>query len=176
MPVLPAQPSFAPPLLYFAYGSNMDPIQMRRRCPSARFVGIARLAGHRLAFSRRSMRRRSGVADVVPDPVGVGEVGAAGAEVWGIVYRLLSARDIAVLDAAEGFDPHRRRAQSYIRETRLVELGAGGKPTPVNIYIAQRQKSPPLPTAAYMDHLMRGAAHWGLPEGYREMLEGILHI
>lgn len=165
MPVLPAQPSLAPPLLYFAYGSNMDPIQMRRRCPSARFVAIACLADHRLAFSRRSTRRRSGVADVVP---------AAGGAVWGIVYRLLSVRDIQVLDAAEGFRPDRRRAQGYVRETRLVDLGAdAAMSTMVNIYIAQRQKSPPLPTTAYIAHLTRGAEHWGLPQEYAAMLEGI---
>jgi hypothetical protein len=164
MPVLPAQPSCTPPLYYFAYGSNMDPVQIRRRCPSARFVGIAKLPDHRLAFSRRSMRRRSGVADVVP---------AAGAEVWGIVYRLMSARDIAVLDAAEGFRPTRKRAQGYIREVRLVTLGGYGKPTPVNIYIAQRQYAPPPPTAAYIAHMTRGAEHWGLPEGYYAMLEAI---
>ncbi len=164
MPVLPAQPSFTPPLLYFAYGSNMDPIQMRRRCSSARFVAIAKLPDHRLAFSRRSMRRRSGVADVVP---------SAGAAVWGIVSRLMSARDIAVLDAAEGFKPARRRAQGYIREIRLVELGGAGKPSPVNIYLAQRQKSPPLPTAAYIAHMTRGAVHWGLPAAYHAMLAGI---
>jgi hypothetical protein len=164
MPVLPAQPKRTPPLLYFAYGSNMDPVQMRRRCPSARFVTIARLADHQLAFSRRSMRRRSGVADVVPAP---------GDAVWGIVYRLLSVRDIEVLDAAEGFRPARRRAQGYVREVRLVELDGGGKPSPVNLYIAQRQKSPPPPTAAYIAHMTRGAEHWGLPEAYAAMLAGI---
>ncbi len=168
MPVLPAQPDMSAPLLYFAYGSNMDPMVIRRRCPSARFVAIARLADHRLAFSRRAVSRRSGVADVVP---------AAGEAVWGIVFRLLRARDIEVLDAAENFRPARRRAQGYIRETRLVALSADGqashKPTQVNIYIAQRQKSPPPPTAAYMAHLMRGAEHWGLPGAYHAMLERI---
>lgn len=164
MPVLPAQPSFTAPLLYFAYGSNMDPVQIRRRCPSARFVNIARLADHKLAFSRRSVRRRSGVADVVP---------AVGDAVWGIVYRLLSVRDIEILDAAEGFRPARKRAQGYIRETRVVRLGGAGTPAPVNIYIAQRQKTPPAPTAAYIAHMTRGAEHWGLPEGYAAMLAGI---
>lgn len=164
MPVLPAQPSFTAPLLYFAYGSNMDPVQIRRRCPSARFVNIARLADHKLAFSRRSVRRRSGVADVVP---------AVGDAVWGIVYRLLSVRDIEILDAAEGFRPARKRAQGYIRETRVVRLGGAGTPAPANIYIAQRQKTPPPPTAAYIAHMTRGAEHWGLPEGYAAMLAGI---
>lgn len=163
MPVLPVQPSLAPPLLYFAYGSNMDPVQMRRRCPSSRFVAIARLANHRLAFSRRSTRRRSGVADVVP---------AEGEEVWGVVYRLLSQRDIEVLDAAEGFNPARRRGQGYTREIRVVSFG-GMLPSRVNIYIARRQKNPPPPTPAYIAHVTRGAVYWGLPAGYREILANI---
>ncbi|MEE2760461.1 MAG: gamma-glutamylcyclotransferase family protein [Pseudomonadota bacterium] len=163
MPVLPTQPDLMPPLLYFAYGSNMDPVQIRRRCPSFRFVAIASLANHRLAFSRRSTRRRSGVADVVP---------AEGEEVWGVVYRLLSQRDIEVLDAAEGFNPVRRRGQGYTREIRVVAIG-GMLPSRANIYIAQRQKNPPPPTSAYIAHMTRGAVHWGLPAGYREMLGNI---
>ena len=37
-------------MLYFAYGSNMDPVGMRGRCPGARAVGVARLPAHRLIF------------------------------------------------------------------------------------------------------------------------------
>ncbi|MAF49952.1 MAG: gamma-glutamylcyclotransferase family protein [Rhodospirillales bacterium] len=168
MLVRPARPALSAPLYYFAYGSNMDPAQIRRRCPSARFVDIAYLADHRLAFTRRSGRRRSGVADVER---------CAGETVWGIVYRLLSVRDIEVLDAAEGFEPGRRRAQRYVRETRIVGLGRArpttARPVAVNIYIARRQKNPPPPTAAYIAQLARGAAHWGLPEDYRAMLAAI---
>ena len=66
-------------MLYFAYGSNMDWDQMRTRCPSAAFVGIARLPDHRLAFTRFSKTRKCGVADVVP---------AKGQSVWGAVFSI----------------------------------------------------------------------------------------
>ena len=33
--------------LYFAYGSNMDRLAMKRRCPGARAVGPAVLEGYR---------------------------------------------------------------------------------------------------------------------------------
>lgn len=169
MHIRPARPALSAPLYYFAYGSNMDPAQIRRRCPSARFVDIACLADHRLAFTRRSGRRRSGVADVVAAP---------DETVWGIVYRLLRVRDIEVLDRAEGFEPGRRRAQRYVRETRIVGLGPNAeidaaKPRSVNIYIARRQKNPPPPSAAYLAQLARGAEYWGLPGDYRDMLAGI---
>lgn len=35
--------------MYFAYGSNMDCDQLRQRCPTARFVAIAKLDAHRFA-------------------------------------------------------------------------------------------------------------------------------
>ncbi|MDY0002073.1 MAG: gamma-glutamylcyclotransferase family protein [Polyangia bacterium] len=38
------------PVLYFAYGSNLDQAQMRRRCPTAAPIGPATLDGWRLAF------------------------------------------------------------------------------------------------------------------------------
>jgi gamma-glutamylcyclotransferase (GGCT)/AIG2-like uncharacterized protein YtfP len=48
--------------LHFAYGSNMDADAMARRCPQARLVGPARLAGWRFALMP------SGYATIVPDP------------------------------------------------------------------------------------------------------------
>ena len=50
--------------LYFAYGSNMSRALMRARCPTAREVGTATLAGHRLIITS------DGYASVVPEPGG----------------------------------------------------------------------------------------------------------
>jgi hypothetical protein len=54
-------------MLTFAYGSNMDWNQMRERCPSSRFVGIAVLRDHKLAFTRKSLKRGCGVADLIAE-------------------------------------------------------------------------------------------------------------
>jgi len=55
------------PFLYFGYGSNLDEERLHIHCPSARLVGIARLADHRLAFSIESKNTwHGGVADVRP--------------------------------------------------------------------------------------------------------------
>jgi len=54
-------------MLNFAYGSNMNWNQMRERCPSSRFVGIAVLRDHKLAFTRESVNHGCGVADVVAE-------------------------------------------------------------------------------------------------------------
>lgn len=94
-------------MLYFACGSNMDWDQMRERCPSARFVGVAKLPEHKLAFSRRSKKRGCGVADAVADQ---------GSSVWGVVYEV-DDRDVGQLDAAEGYSPGRvKNARGRISE------------------------------------------------------------
>lgn len=48
--------------LYFAYGSNLSPEQMARRCPDSIFLGKATLRGHKWQINER------GVANVVPVP------------------------------------------------------------------------------------------------------------
>ena len=37
-------------MLYFAYGSNLNHNEMKLRCPSAKFLGVAELQGYELEF------------------------------------------------------------------------------------------------------------------------------
>jgi gamma-glutamylcyclotransferase (GGCT)/AIG2-like uncharacterized protein YtfP len=98
--------------LYFAYGSNLDVAQMKERCPSSDPLGVARLSGYRLAFSRYSRTRGCGVADIVTQ---------AGAEVWGLVYELSESDLTGSLDRYEGYP------RNYTRMVLPVELvDAGG--------------------------------------------------
>lgn len=70
------------PIYYFAYGSNMDMEQMRRRCPDAKRIDTAVLHGWKFALDE------VGYATVVP---------AAGASVPGLLW-MLSDADEAELD------------------------------------------------------------------------------
>lgn len=143
-------------MLYFAYGSNMDLDQMKSRCPSARFYGVAELRDHQLAFTRKSRKRGCGVADVIT---------AKGKSVWGVVYEI-SEQDIDYLDRAEGYQPG-RQSNAYLREERVVFLnGNEQSPLSVAIYIANKEKNPPLPNQEYKDLLIKGARFWRLPEDY----------
>ncbi len=152
-------------MLYFAYGSNMDSRQMRRRCPSSRFLCRALLPGHRVDFPRRSPRRRCGVAGIVPDP---------SRGVWGVVYRIAAARDIATLDRAEGFKWGRKRANGYTRGWRTVYAdGKSDRPLAVETYIAVPSRFVPPPNEAYIDHMLRGASHWKLPPAYTSWLRSL---
>lgn len=152
------------PMLYFAYGSNMDPEQIKTRCPEAEYVGIGLLPDHALCFPRRSSKRNCGVSSVVP---------LAGHDTWGVIYRL-SPGDLAELDANEGFRSDRATSRnSYNRVEVVVRID--NVLTRMMTYIAVDQENPPLPNAAYLKHLRDGGRHHGLPPSYLEYLERLEH-
>jgi gamma-glutamylcyclotransferase (GGCT)/AIG2-like uncharacterized protein YtfP len=142
----------------------MDWDQIRERCPSTRFLGIAVLLDHRLAFSRHSISRKCGVADAVE---------SEGSEVWGVVYDIDEV-DVGNLDKKEGFQTG-SGTNSYQREQRHVFLeGHRKKPLAVAIYFATPQPGVHLPNQKYKDLVLSGAKYWHLPDKYiRDILEPI---
>jgi len=140
---------------YFAYGSNMDWPQMQRRCPSSKFVCVARLADYKFAIARHSRLRQCGTANIFADP---------GSEVWGIVYDV-DDQDLITLD---GFE------DGYHRERILVCPGNSTQPSiEVIVYIADKEDQVPLPNSEYKKLIVQGARHWNVPEFYCLMLEQI---
>ena len=77
--------------LHFAYGSNMNPARMAKRCPGAIALGGAVLLNHRLA------ERLYADIDFV-----------SGATVEGVLY-LIPEANLARLDACEGYPKVYRR-------------------------------------------------------------------
>jgi gamma-glutamylcyclotransferase (GGCT)/AIG2-like uncharacterized protein YtfP len=152
-------------MLYFAYGSNMDAEQMKERCPSAKFVCRAKLPSHRLAFTRKSVRRGCGVADILRDEM---------KDVWGVVYELLE-NELENLDKDEDFRPGRPDDQNdYTRENCYVwHEGDAKRPLIVAIYRGHPQPNPPLPDSDYKNLIVAGAMHWQLPADYIRELESI---
>lgn len=149
-------------MLYFACGSNMDWAQMKERCPSVRFVGVAKLPEHRLAFTRKSTKRGCGVADLVRD---------AGREVWGVVFEIPDL-ELGALDETEGYRPGRDKNSYWRRECMVFLDDDDGRPLTVAIYFAEPQANPPLPSKAYKDLILAGARHWNLPADYIAQLQG----
>lgn len=82
----------AEPVLYFAYGSNMNPRRMAERCPGAVSLGHAVLTHYRLAERL--------YADIDPEK---------GGEVHGVLY-LISPANLAMLDLYEGYPQVYRRS------------------------------------------------------------------
>lgn len=147
-------------MLYFAYGSNLDPGQMARRCPGATVVGLAELRDHKLVFPLTSHDWGGGVAGVSV---------AHGQSVWGIVYDLTAAH-LAELDRYEGYRGEKSSDNLYDRETVSVQLTRaddGSFPRRLHawIYVA-RPANPSPPSRRYLDAIVRGAQHHRLPADY----------
>jgi gamma-glutamylcyclotransferase (GGCT)/AIG2-like uncharacterized protein YtfP len=151
-------------MLYFAYGSNLYWEQMTQRCPSARFVCVARLPRYKLAFSRLSERRQCGTADVVKDN---------GSDVWGVIYRLDEC-DFGPLDEYEGCVLG-RATNAYDRiELKVLEEGDEARPTTAWIYVVNaKSEREHIPNAEYKRLMTEGARYWGLPQAYIALLDAI---
>ncbi|MCK6589822.1 MAG: gamma-glutamylcyclotransferase [Polyangiaceae bacterium] len=94
------------PVLYFAYGSNLDDAQMRERCADARVVGRATLPNYALVFGGFSHRWGGAVASVVR---------AKGACVEGLLYELGNV-DLRALDRFEGHPFAYERVIRWVRD------------------------------------------------------------
>src|SRR4051794_10891534 len=86
--------------LYAAYGSNMDPEQMQRRCPASPHTGTGWIRGWRLTFGAEEYGWEGALAPLAPtDDDSGGETGP----VFAALYDLTEA-DERELDAWEGAD------------------------------------------------------------------------
>lgn len=140
---------------YFAYGSNLNWLQMQRRCPSSRFITIAKLPDYEFGITRHSRLRDCGTANVFP---------VIGREVWGAVYDVSDA-DLIVMDGFE--DGYRRENLSVYAPDNSVQ------PLRVLVYVADIEREVPPPNPEYKRLILEGARHWNIPGSYIAMLETI---
>ena len=145
---------------YFAYGSNLEPEQMQRRCPGHTVVGLGELRDHKLTFPLTSHDWGGGVASVAT---------AHAQSVWGIVFDLTDA-DFASLDRCEGYVGPGDQHNLYDRETVTVQLvrvddGSFLRRLRPLIYVA-RPSNPSPPSRRYLDAILKGAKHHKLPSEY----------
>ena len=147
-------------MLYFAYGSNLDPQQMAQRCPGHSVVGVAELPDHKLTFPLTSHDWGGGVASVVETHSG---------SVWGVVYEL-SADDLAALDGYEHFVGANNPHNLYDRVSTTVQLvrpedGSFPRRLRAWIYVAG-PANPSPPSRRYLEAIVRGAKSHHLPDDY----------
>ncbi|MBW4697224.1 MAG: gamma-glutamylcyclotransferase [Aphanocapsa lilacina HA4352-LM1] len=143
-----------PTFLYFAYGSCMCPVDLKRSLAEdvhGRVVGAARLSGYRLGFFHYLERRNCGALDIVPDPHG---------EVEGVLYRL-PWRLGGLLDAREGV------GQGDYRHA-FVEVSCRGRVyRGVRTYtVVDKLSEEMAPNEWYGSVVLRGAFTCGLSESY----------
>ena len=142
-------------MYYFAYGSNLNWPQMQRRCPSSKFVTIARLPGYEFGITRHSRLRDCGTANVYP---------VFSKEVWGAVYDVSDA-DLIVMDSFE---------DGYHREILSVYAPDDSRsPLQALVYVAAKESAVPPPNPEYKRLILEGARHWHFPSSYIAMLETI---
>jgi gamma-glutamylcyclotransferase len=142
---------------YFAYASNMAPNVITRLCARHRYLGVAHLADHRLAFTRRSMQTQTGVADIVQ---------AAGEMVWGVLYRI-DGNELSAIDRKEGYD------WAYTRVMLPVRLEGGPERAAVTYTVRSKEPTEIPPSRQYLGLVIAAARERGLPGEYIEQIEAI---
>lgn len=133
-------------LYYFAYGSNLHPLRLMERVPSAELVGVVKLPGWSLTFTKRGLDE-SGKCTIQKD--------APQESVWGAVYAM-RADERPLLDGAErGY--HRRQLLFTLRGRRICCF----------TYLARAEHVEYLPPYTwYRDLVIAGARYHGFPEDF----------
>ncbi len=143
-------------MYYFAYGSNLDLLQMQLRCPDAQFVSTAKLDGYRVCFPRRSVIRDCAVISI---ETSVSEC------VWGALYEL-DGTDIQRLDEREGYDKRRDRALNQFNRITVRVETADERAVVAEVYVAVPTPNPGPPSPQYVGYLVASAAECGLPKSH----------
>jgi hypothetical protein len=139
--------------LYAAYGSNMDPAQMVRRCPSAPFLGTGWVRGWRLTFGAEEYGWEGALATLVPDP----SPEQLHPGVFVALYDLTPA-DERALDAWEGAD-----SGLYRRVHLRVHTLAGD--AVAYVYVLDAFEGG-LPAARHLGGIADAAEAAGAPDDY----------
>jgi len=148
--------------LYFGYGSNIWLHQMSLRCPTSKYIGVARLPNYRWIINNR------GYANIVAS--------ASSDEVYGLVYSLAPS-DEAQLDVNEGvpYAYTKEILKATFRVPRIgepVDVAAGSTreaAADVLVYIDRHRTVDDTPKQEYIHRMNTGikdALKEGVPEDY----------
>jgi cation transport regulator ChaC len=141
---------------YFAYGSNLSVDQKELRTGRIRQAVRCRLPGYRFDFNKRGEHGQV-YANIVVDGT---------SEVWGVAY-LCSPAAMREMDKCEGV-----AAGHYERLPVEVILESGQRIEAI-AYIAGAAFvcQPRAPSDDYLERIISGARHHGLPADYVERIE-----
>ena len=141
--------------LYFAYGSNMltKRLVASNRCPSAKPIGIAIAANHKLVFEKRSIDK-SGKATLSP---------VEGVHTPGVLFEICNS-DLTNLRRAEGsgYDRHDQFAVKCAKMSEEEVL--------VKTYLAKNPKDGFKPYDWYLALVIAGALQHELGCDHVKML------
>ncbi len=145
-------------LLYFAYGSNLHPLRLRERVPSARFVQVTAITEHSLRFHKRGRDGSSKCnAYFTADPND----------------KLLAA--LYEIDAREksGLDQHEGVGTGY--EIRTFSVMALGREREVFAYVAMVDHIDESlrPFSWYSELVLLGATYHRFPTTYLQSIKQV---
>ncbi len=148
------RPTGNPVARYAAYGSNLHPMRLLARTPSAQLLGTGLLQGWQLVFHKRG-QDGSGKCNIRP---GQGHVFAA-------VYQL-NRSDMEVLDAVEGVN------LGYQRSTVSVP-GHGD----AHVYLAEQSHLDAAirPFCWYRELVLEGCRYHEFPDYYVAQIQALQH-
>uniref|UniRef100_A0A8D8ZGQ3 gamma-glutamylcyclotransferase n=1 Tax=Cacopsylla melanoneura TaxID=428564 RepID=A0A8D8ZGQ3_9HEMI len=152
--------------LYFAYGSNMSCTTLKKYCPTAEQICVAKLKDYRLDFQFW--------ATIVPNP---------GKHVWGVVWQIHN-RDIPQLDYYEDVVNNLYRVIQVTVETsndsnmicRCYEMTSDFTLTQAllpeqNVNIKLKQDA--IPATWYMKNIIDSAVGAKIPDYYIDELKAV---
>jgi hypothetical protein len=171
------------PTIYFGYGSNLWLHQMKTRCPTSTYQGIARLRSYKWIINDR------GYANVVPSNSNSNSNSIPNqqankkqtthdytTEVYGLVYSLQPS-DEARLDKNEGvpvaYTKELLECDFWASDSTEHKLDTSKPPSErakkMLVYIDRKRTEPSTPRQEYvyrMNQGIRDAVRLGVPEGY----------
>ena len=141
---------------YFAYGSNLEPKQIAERTHHVGETKIGWVEGYRFEFNKRSADG-SGKANITP---------RAGGIVWGVLYQC-DAQFLRKMDTYEGV-----KEGDYLRMDLSVQCTSERDVNAISYTAGQNFIAGSLkPSREYLDRILRGARHHGLPAEYLTEIE-----
>ncbi|NJL46934.1 MAG: gamma-glutamylcyclotransferase [Leptolyngbyaceae cyanobacterium SM2_5_2] len=149
-----AHPKSESSFYYFAYGSCMCPVDLKRSLGENThdyILGPATLQGYRLGFHYYSAKRQCGALDILPAP---------GQAVQGVLYRL-PCRLGPLLDQREG-----THQGAYRHEHVAVHHRGKLYPAVRTYVVVHKTPQEVAPNDWYFSVVLRGAVTCNLPEQY----------
>ena len=129
-------------MLYFAFGSNLNQKQMKRRCKDSKYIGCYSLKNYKLVF--RNYFLGGGVADIQKDK---------NSTVLGAIYKI-SKKDEKELDVYEDYP------KTYIKKYFKI---LGKK---VMFYYMPKKTKHIRPSKRYLNIIIQGYKDCGYKDNY----------
>jgi gamma-glutamylcyclotransferase len=141
---------------YLAYGSNLHPLRLRERCPSAALLGVVELPNRVVRFAKRGSDR-SGKCTLMEE---------SGLMAYGVLYEMHRS-DKRALDRVEGL------GHGY--GERLLRVHCRGRTCQAMSYVAEHTHLDPslMPYDWYKAMVVHGACCMGVPKAYVRRLSSV---